>query len=395
MKVAIVHDWLNQYGGAEIVLEVLKEMFPEAPVYTSIYWPQVMPEKYRNWDIRTSFMNRLPLVKSHHQLFLPLYPLAFEGFDFSEFDLVISNKSGFCHGITTLPETIHICYCLTPTRFIWDYHGYIKREGLARLMRWLLPPFLNYLRLWDKAAADRADFIVAISQEVKKRISKYYRRESVVIYPPVFTSRFKPSPEQDDYFLVASRLVPYKRIDIAVEAFNRLKLPLLIVGEGRDRKSLEAMAGPNVRFLGKVSQEELARLYARCRALIFPGQEDFGIAAVEVQAAGRPVIAYAAGGALDTVIECETGLFFYEQTPEALAETVREFIKHADFKPETIRANALRFDVDRFKERFRGLITMAFHSLPERRERIITRLKQRREEWGKEREKEIAEGMEA
>ncbi|HDN79060.1 MAG TPA: glycosyltransferase family 4 protein [Chloroflexi bacterium] len=382
MRVAIIHDWLNQYGGAEIVLEALKEMFPEAPIYTSMYWPQAMPDFYRGWDIRTSFMDKLPFVKTHHQPFLPLYPLAFEGFDLSGYDVVISNKSGFCHGVITPSETIHICYCLTPTRFVWNYHGYIRREGLGRVARWLLPLFLNYLRTWDRLAADRVDFFVAISQEVKKRIAKYYKRESEVIYPPVYTDRFQPSPEQDDYFLVVSRLIPYKRIDIAVEAFNRLGLPLLIVGEGRDRKALEAMAEPNVRFLGRVSGGELARLYARCQALIFPGREDFGIAPVEAQAAGRPVIAYAAGGALDTVIECETGLFFYEQTPEALSETVREFMRYSDaFDPEVIRANALRFDVSRFKERMQGLVKMALHSLPERYEMVTARLKQKRKKW--------------
>ena len=226
MKIAIVHDWLNQYGGAEIVLEAFKEMFPEAPVYTSMFWPQAMPDFYRHWDIRTSFMDKLPFVKTHHQPFLPLYPLAFESFDLSGYDVVISNKSGFCHGVITSPDTVHICYCLTPTRFVWGYSEYVRREGLGRLARWLLMPFLNYLRLWDRLAADRVDYFVAISQEVKERIAKYYRRQSTVVYPPVYTDRFKPSPERDDYFLVVSRLIPYKRIDVAVEAFNRLGLPL-------------------------------------------------------------------------------------------------------------------------------------------------------------------------
>ena len=359
MKVAIVHDWLNQYGGAEIVLEALKELLPEAPIYTSMFWPRAMPDFYRRWDIRTSFMDKLPFVKTHHQPFLPLYPLAFEGFDLSNYDVVISNKSGFCHGVITSPDTVHICYCLTPTRFVWDYHHYVRSEGLGRLARWLLLPTLNYLRLWDRLAAERVDCFVAISAEVKRRIAKYYRRESIVIHPPVYTDRFAPSPEQEDYFLVVSRLVPYKRIDIAVEAFNELGLPLLIVGEGRARRKLEAMAGPNVRFLGKVSFEDLARLYGRCRALIFPGREDFGIAPVEAQAAGRPVIAYAAGGALETVTHGETGLLFREQTPEALAETVREFIRRSgEFDPAVIRANALRFDVRRFKEKMRNLIKL-------------------------------------
>lgn len=360
MKIAIVHDWLNQYGGAEIVLEAFKEMFPEAPVYTSMFWPQAMPDFYRHWDIRTSFMDKLPFVKTHHQPFLPLYPLAFESFDLSGYDVVISNKSGFCHGVITSPDTVHICYCLTPTRFVWGYSEYVRREGLGRLARWLLMPFLNYLRLWDRLAADRVDYFVAISQEVKERIAKYYRRQSTVVYPPVYTDRFKPSPERDDYFLVVSRLIPYKRIDVAVEAFNRLGLPLLIVGEGRARRSLEAVAKPNVRFLGRVSGEELAQLYARCRALIFPGREDFGIAPVEAQAAGRPVIAYAAGGALETVIEGKTGLFFHQQTPDALAQAVLEFVRReGEFDPQVIKANALRFDVERFREEMHAVIEKA------------------------------------
>ncbi len=360
MKVAIVHDWLNQYGGAELVLEALKELFPDAPVYTSIYDPGAMPPFYRQWDIRTSFMDRLPFVKSHHQPFLPLYPLAFESFNLSGYDVVISNKSGFCHGVITRPETVHICYCLTPTRFVWDFHEYIRGEEVGKLARKLLSPFLLFLRQWDRLPADRAGFFVAISREVRERIRKFYRKPSEIIHPPVYTSRFHISPEQDDYYLVVSRLVPYKRIEIAVEAFNLLKRPLLIVGEGRARASLERKAGPTIRFLGRVSGEELARLYARCRALIFPGREDFGIAPLEAQASGRPVIAYAAGGALETVVEGKTGLFFHEQTPEALAEAVLEFERRAaDFDPEAIRESAERFDVRHFREKMRLFVRFA------------------------------------
>lgn len=352
MKVAIVHDWLNQYGGAELVLEALKELFPDAPIYTSIYHPKAMPDFYRRWDIRTSFMDKFPFVKTHHQLFLVFYPLAFESFNLSGYDLVISNKSGFCHGIITSPETVHICYCLTPTRFVWDFHEYIQGEAIGPMVRKLLPPFIFFLRQWDKLAADRVDFFIAISREVKERIRKFYRRASEILHPPVYTSRFYISPEQEDYYLVVSRLVPYKRIDIAVEAFNLLKRPLIVVGEGRARPSLEKKAGPTIRFLGRVSGEELAQLYARCKALIFPGREDFGIAPLEAQASGRPVIAYAAGGALETIVEGKTGLFFHSQTPEALAEAVLEFERRAaDFDPAAIRRNAERFDVKNFQNK--------------------------------------------
>ena len=351
MKVAIVHDWLNQIGGAEEVLSVLKELFPEAPIYTSIYWREKMPEQYRSWDIRCSFMDRLPLAKRYHQMFLPLYPIAFETFDLSGYDLVISNKSGFCHGVITPPETLHICYCLTPTRYLWDSRGYLEREGVGKLARVPLTPFLSYLRLWDRLAADRVDHFAAISQVVQKRVEKYYRRASEIIHPPVETAPFRISNEKGDYFLIVSRLIPYKRIDLAVQAFNELGLPLVIIGDGRDRTKLESMARPNITFVGRVSTEEVREYLSKCRAFIFPGLEDFGIAPVEALAAGRPVIAYAGGGALDTIEDGATGTFFYPQTAEALAETVRHF-DEAQYSPQRLVERARHFDKSIFKERF-------------------------------------------
>jgi len=336
-------------GGAEVVLEVLVEMYPQAPIHTSMYWPQVMPRRYSSWDIHTSFLDRLPFVKRYHQPFLLLYPLAFENFDFTGYDLVISNKSGFCHGVITSPDTLHICYCLTPTRFLWDYPGYARRERLRRLARLALPPFLNYLRLWDRAAANRVDHFVAISRTVQRRIAKYYRRDSAIIYPPVDTNKFTPSDSHGDYFLIVSRLVPYKRIDLVVRAFNELGLPLVIIGDGRDRDSLQALARSNIEFLGRVPDGKIGDYFARCRAFILPGLEDFCIAPVEAQAAGRPVIAYAAGGALDTVSEGVTGAFFYEQTPEALSKAIEEF-DEISYDPAVIRRHAERFDKRVFKE---------------------------------------------
>lgn len=355
MKVAIVHDWLNQMGGAEGVLEVLMDMYPSAPLYTSVYWRERMPDAYKQWDIRTSFLDRWPLVKRKHQVFLPLYPLAFEQFDFAGYDVVISNKSGFCHGIITPPETLHICYCLTPTRYLWDTANYIRREGLGKLAQAALVPFLAQLRLWDRLAADRVDAFVAISQAVRQRIAKYYHRDAVVIYPPVHTDRFEPSAKQEDYYLVVSRLVPYKRIDLAVQAFNRLGKPLVIIGEGRDRKALEAIARPNITFLGRLPFEQVRDFMARCRALIFPGLEDFGITPVEAQAAGRPVIAFAGGGALDTVEDGRTGILFREQTPESLMETVARCQQMA-FDPAALRANAERFSVAEFRRQLAAFV---------------------------------------
>ena len=363
MKVAVVCSWLNQYGGAERVLDVVHEMFPQAPIYTSIYWPEGMPASYRSWDIRTSPLNRLPLIKRHHQPFLPLYPLGFEALDLEGYDLVLSVTSAFAHGVITRPDTVHVCYCLTPARFLWDYRAYARRERLGGLARVVLPFFLTMLRNWDVAAANRVDHFVAISRAVQARIWKYYRRSSPVIYPPVRTADFTLSDQVEDYYLIVSRLVPYKRIDLAVQAFNQLGLPLLIVGDGRDRAALERMARPNVRFVGRVSDAERKQYLARCRAFLFPGEEDFGITPLEAQAAGRPVIAYGAGGALETVIEGQTGVFFREQTPEALAEAVASF-DPACCDPMAIRRHAERFDVARFKEELNRFIAGVVGSMP-------------------------------
>ena len=356
MKVALVHDWLNQRGGAENVLEVLVEMFPQAPIYTSMYWPQAMPFLYSKWDIRTSWLDQLPFIKAHHQPCLPLYPLVFQNFDLSAYDLVLSNKSGFCHGVRTPPSTTHICYCLTPTRYLWDLKGYVAKEGLGSLARLLVLPLLGPLRRWDLTAAEGVTDFVAISREVQTRISTLYQRDSVVIYPPVNTSRFRLTEDHDDYYLVVSRLVPYKRIDLAVEACTKLDLPLVIVGEGRDRARLEALAGSTVRFAGWVSNAERGRYMSRCRAFLFPGREDFGIAPVQAQASGRPVIAYAAGGALDTVIEGETGTFFHQPTTESLIDTLLHF-EAEDFDPASIRSNSQRFDTSVFKRELSEFVT--------------------------------------
>ena len=349
MKTALVHDWLNQIGGAENVLETLVDLFPGAPVYTSMYAPDLMPPAYRGWDIRTSFMQRLPGVATHHQRYLPAYPLAFEKFDLSGYDLVLSNKSAFCHGVLTPPETLHICYCLTPTRFLWMYDAYRQREGLGRAANVALQPLLAGLRQWDRLAADRVDHFVAISRVVQARIQKYYRRPSTVIYPPVDVERFTPSGRAPgDYYLAGGRLIPYKRVDLAVEAFNRLGLPLLVYGDGRDRAELASKAASNITFLGRVSWERLVELFQGCRGFIFPGLEDFGIAPVEAQAAGRPVIAYAGGGALDTVLEGATGVLFREQTVEALVQAVRT-AEGMTFSLAACRLNAERFAADRFR----------------------------------------------
>jgi len=363
VRIALVHDWLNQEGGAERVLEQLVALYPDAPVYASMYFGDRMPGSYQSWDIRTTFMQHLPAIANHHQIYMPLYPLAFQSTKLEQYDLVISNKSGFCHGVRTGPTTKHICYCLTPTRFLWMYDSYRSRESIGGLVDFVVRRLLSILQQWDYAAAQRVDHFLAISSAVQERIARFYNRDSTILYPPVDTERYVPSGQPpDDYYLIVSRLIPYKRIDLAVRAFSKLGLPLVIVGDGRDRQRLEEIAGPNVEFRGWLPfGPAVVELFQRCRAFVFPGEEDFGIAPVEAQAAGRPVIAYAAGGALDTVVEGETGLFFRELTPDALAHSVAGF-NPRQFDPRVCRANALRFSEDNFRQQFRAFVTQVASS---------------------------------
>ena len=320
-RVALVHDYLNQYGGAERVLEALHEVFPAAPVYTSIYDPAAMPDLYRQWDIRTSWMQRLPGWRKHFRRYFLLYPSAFEAFDLSAYDLIISSSSAYAKGIIPRPGAIHVCYCHTPMRFGWRTGDYVEREALSGRQSQMLAVLLTYLRVWDVVTTQRVDAFVANSYEVASRIRRYYGRSAEVIPPPVDIAPYLATPPED-FYLTGGRLVPYKRIDLVVQAFTALKLPLVVFGAGRDQARLKALAGPNVRFVGRVDDAELQRLYRRCRAYITAGDEDAGIQPVEAMAAGRPVIAYAAGGVRETVIEGQTGCFFYEQTPAALAVAV-------------------------------------------------------------------------
>lgn len=357
MKLALAHDWLNQIGGAENVLEELVAMFPGAPVFTTIYGPAQMPPAYRQWDIRASWLNRAPAVHRHHQPYLPLYPAAVRSLDLAGFDVILSNKSGFIHGLKHSAGQLHICYCLAPTRYVWTYGEYARREGFGRWLGAVIGPVINRLRQWDYRAAQPTppaggqgvDHFIAISKDIQQRIKTYYKRESVIIYPPVNTGRFQPVDNPSgDYYLVVSRLIPYKRIDLAVQAFSRLNKRLIVVGDGRDRAQLESLAGPSVEFKGRLPWDEVVALMANCRAFLFPGFEDFGIAPVEAQAAGRPVIALAKGGALDTVLDGETGLFFHEQSVEALSDAITQFERRS-FDPAAARANAERFSIGRFR----------------------------------------------
>lgn len=357
MTLALVHDWLNQIGGAEDVLETLVGLFPGAPIYTSIYAPAVMPAAYRQWPIRVSFMDRLPGIHRHHQPYLPLYPLAFERFNLAGHDLILSNKSGFCHGVPKPAGAVHVCYCLTPTRYVWSFDSYAGREGLGAGARLALRPLLAWLKRWDRAAADQVDHFVAISTEVQRRIAQFYGRASEIIYPPVDLRRFQTEPptRAGGYFLSLGRLIPYKRVDLAVQACSELGWPLWVAGSGRDRARLEKLAGPTVKFLGRVPEAEVPALLANCRGFIFPGLEDFGIAPVQALAAGRPVIAFAGGGALDIVQEGVNGVLFREQSVAALKAALQQF-QAARFDPAAARASAERFGTPVFVERLRAYL---------------------------------------
>ncbi|MBI3970309.1 MAG: glycosyltransferase [Chloroflexi bacterium] len=358
MKLAIVHDYLNQMGGAELVLMELHELFPDAPIYTSIYAPDLVDPAFRRMDIRTSFMQRLPLVHTHHQVFIALFPFAFESLDLREFDVVISISSGWAKNVLTRPETCHICYCLTPMRFGWSSGDYTPGERLGGWQRALLAPLLSGLRVWDATGSNRVDYFAAISNTVAHRIRKFYRRESTIIYPPVSTRRYVPDPpstDGDDYFLVVGRLIPYKRVDLAVGACNRLRAPLKIIGDGRDRARLQAMAGPTVEFLGRVDDSTKRRHLQRCKAFLFPGEEDFGIAPVEAMAAGRPVVAYGAGGVLDTVVDGVTGTLFWKRTPEALAAALEQ-ARSRRWDSDAIIGHAARFSVQTFHSQLKEFV---------------------------------------
>lgn len=360
MKVALVHDHLIQNGGAERVLSALQAMWPEAPTYTLAYDKRHMAPEFGHRDIRTSFLQRLPGGLRRLRWYLPLMPTATESYDLSHYDVVISSSSAFAKGVITSPRSVHICYCHTPTRYLWEdtlsYLGELRAPGFAKL---LLPIFLNSLRTWDRLAAERVDKFIANSKTVQRRIAKYYRRDSTVITPPVDTERFAISSNQKTYYLVGGRLVDYKRYDIVVDAFTKLGIALKVFGSGPAEKELRRRAGPNVEFLGRVSDDERARLFADAIAFLHPHEEDFGITAIESMAAGRPVIAYRRGGATETVEDGVTGVFFDEQSWEELANTVLHF-NHTQFSPEKIRTHAKRFSTAHFRTSMKQFVEKAW-----------------------------------
>lgn len=356
MKTAIVHDHLAQDGGAERVAQVLQELFPESPTYTLVYNKKNDLPGFDEKKIITSFIQNLPLGIKAYEWFLMLMPTATEHFNLNDYNLIISSTSFSSKGVITRPDALHICYCHTPTRFLWtDSHKYLEEMKHNFLIRKIMPFILPKLRLWDRIAAERVDHFIANSFEVKKRIKKYYNRDSEVIYPPVETDNYYISEQQENYFLAGGRLVGYKKFDILVDCFNRLNIPLIIFGDGPLFKKLKKRAKSNIKFVGRISENKKKELFSKCLAYLNPQIEDFGITAIEAMASGRPVIAYKAGGALETVIEGQTGTFFEEQTWEDLADKILRF-KNSTYNPVEIRKHALNFDKKVFKQRIKNFI---------------------------------------
>jgi glycosyltransferase involved in cell wall biosynthesis len=356
MKVAIVHYWLVNMRGGEKVVEALGELFPHADIYTHVYDPSAVSEALKRHTIKTTFIQKLPFATRRYQSYLPLMPLALEQLDLRGYDLVISSESGPAKGIIIAPETLHVCYCHTPMRYVWDmYHDYLA--GTGPLARFIIRPLIHYLRLWDLTTAARVDHFITNSAYVARRVRKHYRREAEVIHPPVDTEAFAPAAECGDFYLMVGQLVRYKRADIAVEAFRRMNKRLVVIGDGEQLPALERTAAPSVTLLGRQPFSVIRDHYARCKALIFPGEEDFGIVPVEAMASGRPVIAYRRGGAMETVVEGVTGLFFDQQTPESLIEAVERYeATECSFSSAAIVQHARGFAKDRFEARMREAI---------------------------------------
>jgi len=364
MKVALVHDWLTGMRGGEKCLEILCELYPDADLYTLVYIKNQVSKIIERMNIKTSFIQRLPMASKYYRYYLPLFPTAIEQFDLKGYDLVVSTSHCVAKGILPMPDSLYISYCFTPMRYAWDMHFEYFKKSHFGFQKVLVPFLSNYLRMWDVTSSRRVDFFVAISKHVQKRIKKFYGRESIVIYPPVDCDFFQPLPHSDqqgNYFLMVTAFAPYKRIDLVIQTFNRLGKPLFIIGDGQERRKLEKLAKKNIKFLGWQSDEEVKNYYGECKAFIFPGEEDFGIAPVEAQACGKPVIAYGRGGILESVIpfpkENPTGVFFDHPTPESLIQAIDLFERNLDqFDSRQIRRNALQFHKNNFRDKIQSFI---------------------------------------
>lgn len=354
MKVAIVHDWFVTYAGAERVVEQLLELYPEADLFSTVdFLPEGQRDFIKNKKIHTTFIQNLPGARKHYRSYLPLMPLAIEQLDLSGYDLIISSSSCVSKGVITGPDQIHICMCYTPVRYAWDLqHQYLQEAGMTKgLKSWIARIILHYIRMWDLRTVNNVDHFIAISHYIERRIKKYYRRESTVIYPPVDVDKFELCEEKEDYYLTASRMVPYKKIKLIVETFNEMPdKKLVVIGDGPEFAKTKAIAKDNITMMGYQPYEVLKEKMQHAKAFVFAAEEDFGITPIEAQACGTPVIAYGKGGALETIKENETGIFFYQQDVESIVDAVTRLESLSAIEPQKCRENAERFAIRRFKK---------------------------------------------
>ena len=356
LRVALVHDWLTGMRGGEKCLEVICELFPDAPIYTLLHIKGAMSPLIESKEIHTSVVQRFPLVEQKYRMYLPAFPFAIESFDFSDYDILISTSHCVAKGAIPKSNALHICYCFTPMRYVYEMYDEYFGKGQAGIVTRIAMSFIApLLRRWDKKTSVRVQHFIAISDHVRKRIVRHYRREAEIVFPPVDAERFQLSVKDDGYYLIVSALVPYKRVDLAIQAFNKNGARLIVVGKGPDETKLRRVAGSTIEFVGWKSDDELARLYAGCKALVFPGEEDFGIVPLEAMACGKPVIAYGKGGVLETVQEGISGVFFPDQTAEALENALKRAAS-VHFDPKKIRDCALQFSRDIYKDKMKKLI---------------------------------------
>jgi glycosyltransferase involved in cell wall biosynthesis len=363
-KIALVHDYFIQQGGAERVAAELYRVLNAPDVFTTVALPDGLPPALSQTQIRTSWMQRLPAIRRMHRIYFPLYPFAVRALNLKSYDLVVSSSSGYAKGVRSGGNATHVCYCHTPMRWIWRYRDYVARERFGRLTRLVLPMFLNGLRMWDKRAAREPDQFVANSHIIAERIWDVYKREAIVIPPPIDVNRFRLSYKSDDYYLVLSRLVSYKNIDIAIEACKLLNRRLIVIGDGPDRARLESFSSPLVTFAGRICDTEVEKYVAGCRALLLPGEEDFGMAPLEVAAAGKPTVALRAGGAIETIVDGSTGVFFDASAPKSMAEAI-ERCENVSWSAALIRRHACNFDAAVFRQRFLELLQSLGATVPD------------------------------
>lgn len=356
MKVAIIHYWMVNWRGGEKVVETLLDLYPDADIYTHVYDEQLTEGKLKNNRIYTTFINKLPFAKKLYQKYLPLMPIALEQLDLREYDLVISSESGPAKGVVTRPDALHLCYCHSPMRYVWDlYPDYIKSTGF--FIRILMRPLIHYLKIWDRLSADRVDYFITNSSFISKRVQKFYRRDSIVIYPPVQVNEFSLCESKSDFYLVLGQLTPYKRADLVVDAFLESGKKLVVIGDGEQYNNLKSKECENISVLGRMPWDECKSHLEKAKALIFPGVEDFGMVPVEAMACGTPVLAYAKGGALETVVDGKTGLFFHEQTQDAVNECVNRFEENNDiYASLEIREHAEKFSKKAFIDNFEEFV---------------------------------------